>query len=106
MIANIDTFKLIDIEEPKRRLRHSGPLPFAWKKCEDDPKYIEPIPEDIHNLEIAAWYVESGYSAVSVHEWLTKITGKNITRPGMLKAIKNVRSRDPVTNQIQEKGHN
>lgn len=79
--------------------RKSRTIPFGWKSLGDT---IEDVPEEIQGLEIAHWYIGAGYTMQSTRDWLVKTTNREITIPGMLKAIKNVRRRNPDTNQIED----
>lgn len=91
---------------PQIRQRTGNTIPFGWKLLEEGPTVfsgkIEEIPEEIEALEKAKWYVGAGYTLQSTRDWLVKTTKREITLPGMLKAIKNVRHRNPNTNQIED----
>ncbi len=73
--------------------RQSRTIPFGWKSLGE---IIEEIPEETKALEIAKWYVLGGYTLKSTRDWLVKETSREITIPGMVKAIKNVRPRNPT----------
>lgn len=66
----------------------SGPKePFGFKYNEDT-KEREPIPEQLKALEQAKFYILSGCSMQSARDWLVQKTGRTISVPGLLKAIK------------------
>lgn len=89
-----------------RKNRVSRLIPFGWKLVGEDTGFtsgeIEDIPEEIEALEKAKWYVAAGYTLSSTRDWLVQTTKRDITIPGMLVALKNVRHRNPNTNQVED----
>jgi uncharacterized membrane protein YccF (DUF307 family) len=75
-------------------------VPFGWKLI--DENHLEDIPEQIEALEKAKWYIKAGYTLKSTRDWLVSVTNREITVPGMIVAIKNVRHRNPTTNEIED----
>lgn len=62
----------------------------------------EPIPEQIRALAQAAMYIQQGCSMQSARNWLVKKTGREITVPGLLKAIKYDKSKRASSYQSSE----
>lgn len=91
---------ILDIKEMELRERKSRVIPFGYKLAED-PDYLEVIPNELEALEKAKWYYENGYTVRTTAEWLVKKTGRYLSQPGLLKAVKNVRSRNPRTEEIE-----
>lgn len=48
----------------------------------------EAIPEQIKALAQAAFYIQQGCSMQSARDWLVQKTGRQISVPGLLKAIR------------------
>lgn len=69
--------------------RHPGSrfIPFGYKESETDPEMLDPIPLELEALEKAKKYLKQ-YSFARVSAWLTKTTGREITRDGLNKRIK------------------
>lgn len=66
----------------------SGPKePFGYKYNEETKKK-EPITEQLEALERANLYIKSGCTMQSTRDWLVNKTGREISVPGLLKAIK------------------
>lgn len=61
--------------------------PFGYKYNEET-KDKEPIEDQLKALEQAAFYIQSGCTMQSARDWLVKKTGRNISVPGLLKAIR------------------
>lgn len=83
----------------KKRVSYT--VPFGWKLLEDDDEVIESIDLEIEALEIANWYILNGYTLQSTRDWLVNKTGRSITVPGMVKALKRVGYRNPTTKEVQ-----
>jgi len=72
-----------EIKSSILRRRTAGPVPYGWKICEANPKYIEPIPEEMELVEKAREYVKSGeYSHEAVRKWLIESVEKPISVRG------------------------
>lgn len=66
----------------------NGPRePFGYKYNEDT-NTREPIETELAALQMADKYIKSGCTMQSVRDWLVKKTGRTISVPGLLKAIK------------------
>jgi hypothetical protein len=66
----------------------NGPKePFGYKFNEETGQR-EVIPEQIKDLAKAAKYIDQGCGMQTVRDWLVNKTGRNISVPGLLKAIK------------------
>ena len=59
--------------------------PFGYRLTEEG---LEPVEEQLEALEKAKFYIESGCSMQNTRNWLVAKTGRKISVPGMLKAIK------------------
>lgn len=66
----------------------SGPKePFGYKYNEETNQR-EPISEQLEALEKAKYYLNRGCSMQSTRNWLVQKTGRIISVPGLLKAIR------------------
>lgn len=66
----------------------SGPKePFGYRYNEETGQR-EAIPEELKALAEAAWYIKQGCTMQSARDFLVKKTGRQISVPGLLKAIK------------------
>lgn len=65
----------------------NGPRePFGFKYNEET-KTREPIELELAALEQAKMYIHKGCTMRSTRDWLVKKTGRDISIPGLLKAI-------------------
>lgn len=60
--------------------------PFGYKLNENGER--EAIPDQLRALARAADFIEQGCSMASARDWLEKKTGRYISTPGLLKAIR------------------
>lgn len=66
--------------------------PFGYKADPDNPGFWTPIPHELEALEMAKEYLKgSTYRAVA--EWLTAVTGRRISAPGLNQLINRDRRR-------------
>jgi hypothetical protein len=62
-------------------------VPFGYKENEEDPDWLDPIPFELEALEKARQYLKQ-YSYEKVAHWLSKTTGRTITKDGLNKRFK------------------
>lgn len=60
-------------------LKTNGKIPWGYKES-DDPNLFEPIVEELTYLEHAKTHLLEHYGYKKTAEWLTKISGKYISR--------------------------
>ena len=66
--------------------RISRIIPFGYKKNEEDPDVLDPIPFELEAIDMARKYVNQ-YSYRQVANWLTKKTGRDISHVGLRKRL-------------------
>ena len=64
----------------------SAAEPFGYYKDENGVK--QPIPDQLKALEQAKFYMKSGCTMRAARDWLVMKTGREISTPGLLKAIR------------------
>ena len=62
-------------------------IPFGYKESETDPDKLDPIPLELEALEKAKKYLRQ-YSFAQVAAWLTKTTGREISKDSLNKRVK------------------
>lgn len=62
-------------------------IPFGYKENEENPCVLDPIPHELEALEKAKQHLKQ-YSYEKVALWLSKTTGRSITRDGLQKRVK------------------
>ena len=67
-------------------------VPFGYKKSEEDPDILDPIPVELDLLEKARKYVNQ-YSYREVANWLTANSGRYISHVGLRKRLGNEKQR-------------
>ena len=67
-------------------------IPFGYIKNENDPYVLNPVQEELDNLEIARNHIKQ-YSYREVANWLTTQTGRYISHVGLRKRLKNEQRR-------------
>jgi hypothetical protein len=72
--------------------RVSRVIPFGYVLDRDDPNLLQPIPFELEALEKAKKHLKQ-FSLRETAQWLTQITGRNITYEGLRKRYKLARSR-------------
>jgi hypothetical protein len=60
--------------------------PFGFYKDEQGNKLA--IPDQLDALKQAEYYIKQGCTMRSVRDWLVQKTGRDISTPGLLKAIR------------------
>jgi hypothetical protein len=69
------------------RLKKNVEIPFGYYVDEIDNTLLQPIPKELDALEQAKKYLKT-YSYTEVSAWLTKQTGRKISRDGLSKRLK------------------
>ena len=98
MTRSIGKWKLpqpTDIKEQNEWIqipRIARTVPFGYKKNEDDPDILDPIPTELDLLEKARSHVNQ-YSYREVANWLSKNSGRYISHVGLRKRLQNERQR-------------
>ena len=79
---------LLDEEEKEwvQIPRISRTVPFGYKKNENSPNILDPIPYELDALELARKYVKQ-YSFREVANWITKKTNREISHMGLRKRL-------------------
>jgi|TARA_R100001126_G_scaffold55594_1_gene31382 hypothetical protein len=72
--------------------RISRIIPFGYKKNEEDPDVLDPIPFELEAIDMARKYVNQ-YSYRQVANWITKKTGREISHVGLRKRLMHERQR-------------
>tara|TARA_R100000234_G_scaffold103534_1_gene73048 strand:+ start:206 stop:607 length:402 start_codon:yes stop_codon:yes gene_type:complete len=72
--------------------RISRIIPFGYKRNEQDPDILDPIPFELEAIEMARKYINQ-YSYRQVANWVTKKTGRDITHVGLRKRLMHERQR-------------
>ena len=72
--------------------RISRIIPFRYKKNEEDPDVLDPIPFELEAIDMARKYVNQ-YSYRQVANWITKKTGREISHVGLRKRLMHERQR-------------
>ena len=72
--------------------RISRIIPFGYKRNEQDPDILDPIPFELEAIEMARKYINQ-YSYRQVANWLTKKTGRDISHTGLRKRLIHERHR-------------
>ena len=72
--------------------RISRIIPFGYKKNEEDPDVLDPIPFELEAIDMARKYVNQ-YSDRQVANWITKKTGREISHVGLRKRLMHERQR-------------
>jgi len=67
-------------------------IPFGYEQDEDDTNLLVPIKKELDLLEKARYYIKQ-YSYREVANWLSAHTGRSISHVGLMKRVKNERSR-------------
>ena len=67
-------------------------IPFGYVTDENDPDILQPVKIELDLLEKAREYIKQ-YSYREVANWLTKNSGREISHVGLMKRLKNERSR-------------
>ena len=67
-------------------------IPFGYATDENDPDILQPVKIELDLLEKAREYIKQ-YSYREVANWLTKNSGREISHVGLMKRLKNERSR-------------
>lgn len=74
------------------RLKKNIEIPFGYCIDETDDTLLQPIPKELDALEEAKKYLKK-YSYTEVAAWLSKQTGRRISRDGLSKRVKSEVSR-------------
>ena len=72
--------------------RISRKIPYGYKKNEEDPDVLDPIPFELEAIDMARKYVNQ-YSYRQVANWITKKTGREISHVGLRKRLMHERQR-------------
>ena len=72
--------------------RISRIIPFGYKKNEEDPDVLDPIPFELEAIDMARKYVNQ-YSYRQVANWITKKTGREISHVRLRKRLMHERQR-------------
>ena len=72
--------------------RISRIIPFGYKRNEQDPDILDPIPFELEAIEMARKYVNQ-YSYRQVANWVTQKTGREISHVGLRKRLMHERQR-------------
>jgi hypothetical protein len=67
-------------------------IPFGYAIDKNDPDILQPVKIELDLLEKAREYIKQ-YSYREVANWLTKNSGREISHVGLMKRLKNERSR-------------
>ena len=73
--------------------------PFGYYKDKDGNKLV--IPNQLEALKQAKYYVDNGCTLRATRDWLVNKTGREISIPGLVKAIKHAGNAEK-TNQTQD----
>jgi hypothetical protein len=73
--------------------RISRTIPFGYQADENDDKVLLPVVFELEALEKARQHLKKGYSLRDVADWLSEVTGRNITFQGLKKRLDNERTR-------------
>jgi hypothetical protein len=85
-VKNKPVFKDIDgVQYLKNRARV---VPYGYKRNEDYPGWLEPIPLEIEALKRARDYIKGRCKYEDVADWLFKATGRKISIMGLHKAVR------------------
>ena len=76
-------------------------VPFGYKKSEEDPDILDPIPVELDLLEKARKYVNQ-YSYREIANWLTANSGRYISHVGLRKRLQHERQRKNQTASIRK----
>lgn len=90
------------LKTPKRRRsnltklrRRLGAIPFGYRVDPHDPKLLYPIPSQLEALDKAYEYLRhSSYREVA--RWLTQVTGRPISGPGLFQLVRRERERQDL----------
>ena len=72
--------------------RISRTIPFGYIVDPKDDRILKPIPDELNKLVLAKKYLKQ-YSYREVANWLSAHTGRSISHVGLMKRVKNERSR-------------
>ena len=72
--------------------RISRTIPFGYIVDPEDDKILKPVPDELNKLLQARKYLKQ-YSYREVANWLSAHTGRSISHVGLMKRVKNERSR-------------
>ena len=98
MTRSIGKWKLpqpTDIKEENEWVqipRIARTVPFGYKRNDQDPDILDPIPTELDLLEKARSHVNQ-YSYREVSNWLSTNTGRYISHVGLRKRLQNERQR-------------
>jgi len=98
MTRSVGKWKLpqpTDIKEEEEWVeipRIARTIPFGYKKSNDDPDILEPIPTELDLLEKAREHIKQ-YSYREVANWLSTNSGRYISHVGLRKRLQNERQR-------------
>ena len=98
MTRSVGKWKLpqpTDIKEEEEWIeipRIARTIPFGYKKSNDDPGILEPIPTELDLLEKAREHIKQ-YSYREVANWLSTNSGRYISHVGLRKRLQNERQR-------------
>lgn len=73
------------MQAPSKHANTARKEPFGYQLTEEG---LKPVEEQLEALEKAKYYIESGCSMQSARDYIVAKTGRKISVPGMLKAIK------------------
>ena len=76
-------------------------VPFGYKKSEEDPDILDPIPVELDLLEKARKYVNQ-YSSREIANWLTANSGRYISHVGLRKRLQHERKRKDTAKSLRK----
>ena len=107
MTRSVGKWKLpqpTDIKEEEEWIeipRIARTIPFGYKKSNDDPDILEPIPTELDLLEKAREHIKQ-YSYREVANWLSTNSGRYISHVGLRKRLQNERQRKNQAKSLRE----
>lgn len=75
-------------KKPRKGIR----APFGYRANKNDPAYWEPVPLELEALELAKEYLKT-CSYREVARWLSEVTGRPISNPGLFQLVNRERKR-------------
>lgn len=82
--------------------RISRTIPFGYKIAENNPNVLEPVLFELEALEQGKRHVKNGYSYRNVANWLSEITGRDISHAGLRKRIEIDRRRSKQVSTLKK----
>ena len=76
-------------------------IPFGYKRNEEDPDILDPIPTELDLLEKARSHINQ-YSYREVANWLVANTGRQISHVGLRKRLQHERQRKQTAASIRK----